>query len=253
MQAKTVKENAPNQGVKVISRAAAILRTLRDDNKGLSLGQIAEKVGLPRSTVQRIVNALLDEQLVIMTSAEGGLRLGPEIQSLASAGKMDVAEIAHPFLAELSELTGETTDLAVFRNNQMVFIDQVEGSHRLRTRSGVGEIFPLTTTANGKAALALMDEEVAATLISREIKNNEGTPRSLSEVIAEIEDVRRQGYALDIDGHTEGVSAVGSAFIGPEGSIYALSIPVPSTRFKRNQAINTERLIEATQKLKSFF
>ena len=58
-------------GIQVIARAAAILRVLRDSETGLSLGQIARQVGLPRSTVQRIVGALQEERLVIAASAEG--------------------------------------------------------------------------------------------------------------------------------------------------------------------------------------
>ena len=63
-------------GIQVIARAAAVLRALKDSQTGLSLGQIADRVALPRSTVQRIVAALIDERLLIATRA-AGVRLGP--------------------------------------------------------------------------------------------------------------------------------------------------------------------------------
>ena len=71
--------------VQVISRAANILRTLRDHPKGLSLSQIAKEVGLARSTVQRIVSTLEQENFVAQASTSGGIRLGPEIAMLAAA------------------------------------------------------------------------------------------------------------------------------------------------------------------------
>ena len=72
----TSKNFTSSQGIQVIARAAAILRVLKDDNSGLSLGQIADRTRLARSTVQRIVNALADEGLVMTGERGGSLRLG---------------------------------------------------------------------------------------------------------------------------------------------------------------------------------
>lgn len=235
MNIETVEKPQSNQGVQVISRAADILRSLKDEHKGLSLGQIAERVGLPRSTVQRIVNALQAERFVMASSAEGGFRLGPQIQSLAEAGRINIAEMIRPTLSALAKETGETVDLAVYRQDHMVFVDQVVGTHRLRTVSAVGETFPLSTTANGKAALAMLGDDIAASLIAREQKQSPAPKRPLSDVIREIELVRTNRLALDIDEHTDGISAVGVAFRDPSGLIYAISIPVPSHRFGGKQ------------------
>jgi len=225
------KKPQSNQGVQVISRAAEILRILKRDNTGLSLGQIADRVHLPRSTVQRIVNALLAERLVMTSSAEGGLRLGSEIQSLAAAGRINMAELVRPVLTDLCKTTHETVDLAVFREDHMVFVDQVVGSHRLRTVSAVGEVFPMTTTANGKAALSLMEDDAVAALAAPELKAAEDGARPLSEFLKEIEHIRVKGIAWDRNEHTDGISAAGFAFKDPIGLIYAVSVPVPSHRF----------------------
>ena len=72
---------AKTRKVQVISRAAEILRLLAQETGGLSLGQIATRVDLPRSTVQRIVSALSTEGFVSAEKGNGGIRLGPEIQS----------------------------------------------------------------------------------------------------------------------------------------------------------------------------
>ena len=140
--------------MQVIARAAAILRALENQASGLSLGQIAQRVGLARSTVQRIVAALQAEKLVIAASPNGRVRLGPTIQRLAASVGADFVSVARPFLVKLSKELHETVDLATVRKDHLVFIDQVIGPQRLRTVSAVGEAFPLYCTANGKAYLA---------------------------------------------------------------------------------------------------
>ena len=149
--------------VQVIARAAAILRALEDEADGLSLGQIAQRVNLARSTVQRIVAALAAEKFLIAASPNGRVRLGPTILRLAASARTDFVAIARPFLVQLSnELPKETVDLAVVKKDHLVFIDQVIGSHRLRTVSAVGETFPLYCTANGKAYLAGLETDAIA-------------------------------------------------------------------------------------------
>ena len=103
-------ENRKN-GIQVIARAANVLRLLKRNQSGLSLGQISKQVSLPRSTVQRIVNALQAESLVISNASGGGLRLGPEVNALAQATSYNVVETCRLFLTELTEVTGETACL----------------------------------------------------------------------------------------------------------------------------------------------
>ena len=153
--------NDKNQ-IQVIARAAAILRALEDETSGLSLGQIAQRVNLARSTVQRIVAALQTEKLVIAASPTGRVRLGPTIRRLAGFGalrlRVDRAAVPSRAVAR-AERDGRPCDR---QQDHLVFIDQVIGPQRLRTVSAVGEMFPLYCTANGKAYLAgLADDEVA--------------------------------------------------------------------------------------------
>lgn len=221
-----------NSSVQVISRAAHILRVLAQDTDGMSLGQIASRVGLPRSTVQRIVAALAAEGYVQSDGLSGSLRLGPEIQSLAQASSGDLKERMRPLMRDIGDKTGETVDLAVLKRGRMHFIDQIVGSHRLRTVSSIGETFPLTTTANGKAALACLDQAEAARLVLAELEAD-GNEARLMPVLEELEVIRGGALATDESEHTEGISAIGFAFRDPSGEVIAVSVPVPSTRFGR--------------------
>jgi len=232
-------------GIQVIARAASILRALKNENDGLTLAQIAERVSLPRSTVQRIVGALQSEQFVIAVSPERGIRLGPQLAALAESAKIDMAEKLRPFLVDLGRRTKETVDLAVLRGKRLVFIDQIAGTHRLRTVSQVGETFPLTDTANGKACLAkLADKQL------RMIVENEGLskPAELA-LLDELADIRRTGLAYDRDEHTDGISAVGAAFFDRQGDLYAISMPTPSSRFRKEEKLLADHLLQTLRQI----
>lgn len=246
---RAASKDASRQGIQVLARAADVLRALKDDTSGLSLGAIARRVDLPRSTVQRIVTALVAENLVSAAPASTGYMIGPEILALAQAGQRDVAQCLRPLMEELSQQTGETVDLALFKNEQMVFIDQVAGTQRLRAVSAIGETFPMSVTANGKAALARLSEPTCIRILERELKDGIGV-QSADQLLHQLLAVRKLGYALDNDEHTEGISAVGIAF-SVERSIYALSIPVPSHRFKREKDDFVRRLMDAPEHIRN--
>jgi DNA-binding IclR family transcriptional regulator len=231
-------------GIQVIARAADILRALRDAPAGLSLGQIADRVGLPRSTVQRIVGALETERLVVSNTAVPGVRLGPEIQFLARGARMSLTDVVRPFLEELSQQTGETVDLSILQRGEIVFVDQVAGTHRLRTVSSVGEHFPVRTTANGKACLSLLAPQELRDVLRAE------TGRELDAGLDdELARIRETGLAFDLDEHTNGISAVGCAFRDWAGEIFAISIPTPSARFKHSHSTLERALLAARDKV----
>ncbi len=228
-----MKNTYNSHSIKVISRAAGILRALSQDTGGLSLGQIAVKTELPRSTVQRLVNALTSEGFVSVVKGGGGISLGPEIHALAAASRIDMSARLRPVMEAISRETGETVDLAILDGNKMLFVDQIVGSHRLRAVSNIGETFPLTTTANGKAALACLDREAAEKLILAEFARTGRSQERVSPLLSAIEKVADGALALDNDEHTDGISALGMAVTDQTGTIFALSIPVPTSRFQR--------------------
>ncbi len=234
----------------MLARAAAVLRICKEAPGGLSLGAIAQEAKLPRSTVQRIVAALVAEGLLLAGAHAGAIRLGPAIQALADGMRCDVVEIAHPHLKRLSEETGETVDLAVLRRDHMVFVDQIVGSQRLRAVSAVGEPFPLHCTANGKAALALLDDAAIASFcaagLSRFTPSTLVTARALRR---DINRIRKSGLAIDHEEHSPGISAIGVAFRDPAGAIYAISVPMPSVRFEERADAFATALRSASQKL----
>ena len=129
----TQQRGARTAGIQVIQRAASILRAIRDAEDGLSLGQIAEEVGLARSTVQRIVAALQLEGWVAPASPNARVRIGPGLADFAvAAEKSDHTRAIHPLLVRLSRELQETVDLAVLEDDHVLSVDQVAAAQRLR-------------------------------------------------------------------------------------------------------------------------
>ena len=210
--------DGPKQSIQVLSRAANVLRALEGEPEGLSLGQISQRVGLARSTVQRIVDALRSEQFVIAASPTAGVRLGPALIRLAASASVEFDHITRPILAELAKITSETVDLSVLKGNSAVFTDQIQGRHRLRAVSAIGETFPLHCTANGKAILSTLSNDKVQRLLRGPLQRM--TPNTITkpaELVKEIESCRRTGLAIDDEEHTEGISAVGTGFLDQIG------------------------------------
>jgi DNA-binding IclR family transcriptional regulator len=231
------KHQIQKNQIQVIGRAAAILRALENQALGLSLGQIAQRVSLARSTVQRIVAALEAEKFVIAASPTGRVRLGPTIQRLAMSVGADFVSAARPFLLKLSQELNETVDLATIRNDHLVFVDQVIGPQRLRAVSAVGEAFPLHCTANGKAYLAGLTDDDVARLIGKSYEQR--TPNTLTrlkDLLKDLKVARKAGVALDREEHTLGICAAGIVMTDFTGNHVAISVPVPAQRFAMQQA-----------------
>jgi len=248
------EEDAPaseRQGIQVIARAAALLRALERRPEGLSLGELAKAVSLPRSTVQRIVDALDNEGFVLAASPSSGVRLGPALLALAAATRFHIAEAARETLEALAKECGETVDLSLIDQDKVVFIDQVAGTHRLTAISAVGLSFPLHSSANGKAVLAAMaDDEIAR--LRKRVRLTAVTPNTITSwdrLDGEIEQIRREGVAYDREENSPGISAVSVAIRSPSGELAAISIPAPTQRFETTQVELTRALLKHTARL----
>lgn len=224
-------------GVQVIARAAEVLRALEGNEQGLSLGQLAKQLSLPKSTVQRIVAALDHENFVIAATPQVGVRLGPALARIGRSVRFGLVEIAHPCLEELAQRTGETVDLAILKGTEATFVDHIEGQHRLRAVSAIGVSFALHCSANGKAILSLLSEE-ALVQMKKTFRLTKFTSNSISswkQLEVELAKIRRTGLAYDIEEHTLGISAVGTPIVGPGGEIASISMPIPSVRFEERR------------------
>lgn len=231
--------------IKVIARAAAVLRALAAFPKGATLSEIATEVGLPRSTAHRILAALGAEDLVTI-SQHGRLKLGPGLIRLAAAEHLDVRTEVRPHLEALSTQLGETVDLAVLKGDSVLFLDQVSAPQRLLAVSSTGSVFPAHCTANGKALLAELPLSTVQQLLpSRLPARTPNTIRSRAKLEQELRDVRRNGFAVDREEHTVGICAVGISIRDAFGTEMAITVPLPTQRFKGRENEIPEALLGA--------
>jgi DNA-binding IclR family transcriptional regulator len=242
---KPTKQRNPSQ-IQVISRAAAVLRTLENESEGLSLGAIAQRLDLPRSTIQRIVGALEAEDLLIAASPKARVRLGPALVRLAASVETSAAKLAKPLMIQLAKELGETIDLSVMARDHAVFIERVIGSHSVYAIAAIAAHYPLHCTANGRAMLAELSDADIEQRIGRSYERR--TARSLTnfkDLIAALRPVRRSGVAYSYEENALGVCAVGVAFRDTEGNLLSLSVPVPTSRFEELKKQIAQRLLEA--------
>lgn len=212
-------------GIQVIARGSKIMRTLSAHGQpcGMSLAAIASAVDLPRSTVQRIINALVSENLV-EPAGPSGFRIGPALGQMLYQSNADVSSVIKPYAEQLSLSLQETVCLADLQMHQLRILEAFVGEQPLRVVPQIGAVPPLQVTAAGKALLAHMDDDSVRQWYQRE--HRYAVPESLWQ---ELQQVRQQGFAQDMDDVVLGVSALAVAIRTYRGS-YALMLLVPTAR-----------------------
>ena len=221
------------------------MRVLGDHPDGLTLAEIAKALDLPRSTVQRIVDSLDHENLVIAASPTRGVRLGPALLALAAHTRFEISEIAKKTLHQISDECRETVAISIFNGERIIFIDQVAGGHELRVESPIGNSLPLHTSAAGKVILAALDSKTFNKL-QRRINLDKLTEKSITDwdnLVHELEEIRKTGVAFDHEETSLGISAIGMALKMPNGEFAAITIPVPTQRFTSFQQENLKELL----------
>ena len=229
MAATDENHRSRDDGLQALRRSAAALDEIATAPGRLRPADIATNLGLAKSTARRLLVALADVGFAAVDD-DGRYRLGDRLLGLGSADGAHLAAALRPVLDAVASATGESVDLSVLRGRQMWFIDQIESPHRLRAVSAIGGRFPLSDTANGKAALALLDDDEV--------------PAALTD---EIREVRRTGIAYDRAEHTAGISAAGIARRVPGGHVLAISVPAPTERFLAHEAVIVEALRAAAR------
>lgn len=235
-------------GIQVITRAAKILDALGATPDGMSLGEIAQAVDLPRSTVQRIVGALDSVQLV-RSHGVGGVRLGPALLRLIANVHTDVVAIAQPWLQALCDATGETVSLARASGLQLAIVHYVVADRELRVVPRIGMNLPLYSTSGGRALLALDSDEAAKELVGEAYQAiTELTVRDFPALLAHLTEIRHTGLAYDRGETLEGISTMAVAIDTILGR-FSISLLIPSARFQLNEERNRAEILKCKDAL----
>src|SRR5512136_2943150 len=162
-----------SESIRAVERALAILWCFSRNTPELTLTQIAERVGLNKSTVHRLLATLDQNRFIQRDLATGAYRPGIRLMQLAylMLEQNDLRRYATPFLHHLWEQVRETVDLAVFDNKEVVYLLVLESPQLVKLAAATGQRLPATCTASGKALLAFMDDETIQRVLE------DGTPK----------------------------------------------------------------------------
>jgi DNA-binding IclR family transcriptional regulator len=215
--------------IQVISRAAEIMRALSETPQGMSLSAIAAVVGLPKSTVQRIVAALQEEQLVEFLGPSAGFRLGPALGQLIHKTQSDIISSIRPILAELSEAVRETVSLGTLAADKVYIVDCIAYERELRVVVPIGIQVPAYLTAIGRSLLQAVPKERLPALLPDMIGMSEEKKVSRDEFIAGLQRSRPGGVNVDHEEYLDGVRTY-AILIRTYFGNYAVSILAPTKR-----------------------
>jgi DNA-binding IclR family transcriptional regulator len=223
-------------GVQVIARVGQILRAVDDEPGGLSLAQLAVRLELPRSTVHRIVSALVAEGLLAAASPNGRVRIGPEFARIAASSQRELWREVEPFMRQIYDALDETVDCSVLGDGHVRVVHMIPAAHQLRVVAEIGTTFPLHCSSKGKALLAeLAPEQVFSLLPARLERFTDKTVTSIKALMDELVTIRETGVAFDIQEYTPGVCAAAIAIREPSGSVVSVSVAAPAYRFMDRQ------------------
>lgn len=224
-----------------------ILDILAEAGEGRTLASLSKEMGTPKSSVLNLLRSLTASGHV--DHIEGFYHLGGESYRLASAilSKRRFPEIARPTLKRLVDDIGETALIGVMSQEEtaLVYIDKIETRQSLRFAISIGDRRPLYCTAGGIILLAFQPESKTEDYI-RDIKMEPLTPKSKAtkkELRAAIEQARKDGYAINMDGATEGATGIAAPIFDSDGIVATLSVAAPSARISER----IDELLQHTQ------
>lgn len=218
-----------------LRRAVSILRVFTENEPEIGVGEIGRRLGLHKSTVSRILAALLDEGLVWHNPQTGRYSLGMGLVELAGValGQIDVRAVALPHMEALARELDETVTASVLRGEEAVTVAHIPSTQSIRHVVWIGRRTPLAVTASGKVFLAAryraggeVDPGITAAGPGEEVVSAEGpAPPDMAAVW-------ERGYSVEIDEFESGTSAVAAPIHDATGAVIAaISVGAPTFRF----------------------
>jgi IclR family acetate operon transcriptional repressor len=230
----------PQKG-SALQKAMSVLEAVVGARQPLGLPDLTAQVGLPKQTVHRIVRQLEDQRLLRREPARDRYAVGPRLSRLA-LDTIYAAYHAGPTRAILQELVaeiGETCNVGMLDEHEVVYIDRVECDWPLRVRLQAGSRVPAHCTAIGKLLLADLPARarrrlLAAAPLARHTPNTIADPERLQ---AEFAHIREQGYSINDQEYAVGLIALAVPIRDRAGrAIAALAVHAPEARFNLEQA-----------------
>jgi len=200
---------------------------------GLSFTQIFEKLELPRSSAHRLLKELTALNMLTYEAETKTYRGGLSLASLGAqvTSHFDVRHNSRPALKALHDALGYVVTLSICGEGSGIYIDKIEArDFGIRLHSEIGKSFPLHCTAMGKIHLAYGDQALRNQVLQSGLEAyTEATIITPATLTAELTRVRAQGYAIDNEEITRGLTCISAPIYGLRGEVIAaLSLTAPS-------------------------
>ena len=219
--------------VQSLSRTFDILELLSKEQKGLALTDISKSVELHKSTVYRLLSALMERGYI--EKRDSRYKLGLEFVELCSLylNSLELKTEAEPILRKLSSQTSQTVYMAILQQREIVYIDKVENFNSIRKYSIIGQRRPLYCTSLGKSFLMGMADEEIRKLLAEETfeQRTYKTHKDVESLIKDLEVCRQRGWGFDDEEWDLNVQCVGA----PIQDYRGVTIAAVSTVWQRNQ------------------
>jgi DNA-binding IclR family transcriptional regulator len=226
------EDAAARHGIPVIDRMMDVLGAIeRGGAAGATIRQLTEALGLPRTTIYRILNTLQRHE-VVRRDARGAYQLGRRLLSLAArvaarATDADLGAVAQPHLDRLAAELGEGVKLSVVDGDRVLVLAAAQGRREYALTVAPGQQLPMHAGAAGKLLLAHRPPEGLAYLLAKPLAAYTGKtitdPRRLA---AELARIRRLGWAQDRGEGAPSVQAFAAPVFARDGRL-AAAVSVP--------------------------
>ena len=235
--------------VQSAERIFQVMETLAENGE-MGRMDLSAALGLHKSTVHRLLMSLIYMGYARQDEATQKYMLSYKIVSMAGKllERMDILQIARPYMQRLSDVSGETVHLVKREGNNTLYIDKIEAKvGTIRMVSHVGMVRPMYCSGVGKAIMATLSEAELKKLWEESAVEKK-TPKTITafdQMLETLEEVRKNGYALDDEENEEGVSCIAACLYSYKKKVeYAFSISGPSSR------MTMERIGELTEDVK---
>ncbi|MFH8897727.1 IclR family transcriptional regulator [Streptomyces coeruleorubidus] len=234
--------------MKSVTRSLRILEAVAQ-HQPVTVGELTKLFGLPKSTVQRTLVTLAEAGWLRAnrkdtTRWEIGARV-LAVRPAALQGSSLFAAAREP-MVRLRDTVNETIHLSVPDALQcMVVVDRVDCSHAVRTFHTVGDTSPLHATATGRAVLAHLPKQDVEELIAQGLERySDTTPTDPDELRAELDRIRTDGYAVNLNQYRPDVCAIAAPVLDEEGTPLAtVAISMPDSRYDADRLPEWGRLV----------
>ncbi|MGD6777706.1 IclR family transcriptional regulator [Sutcliffiella horikoshii] len=251
------KNKQENSSVQAVGRALSLLQLVAESNSPISVGDLAEKSHMNRTTVWRLIGTLENYGYVERDPLTKGYQLGYAANRLAAHATNygSLIRRARISMEKLRDEAQETVLLSVPKHYGTLTIDQIDPAHSVRLVDYVNAYLPLHCTSNGKLLLSLLPPKELDILLGEPLeKMTPFTITNRDELLDEIQMVRRLGVATavgELDENENGVSA--PIFDQRKNLVAFISVCGPSFRFtKGKMAALTDRLTDAAQEIANY-